>query len=71
MDLYVILKKMFKIGRYKWSMINFVIDDWYWHYTWTTKQEQKFMKWLVKYNRKHHHLRPEEGAGMFLLNIGS
>jgi len=69
-DLYYILKKMFKIAGYSWDTINFSIEDWWNKYTWTEKQENKFMKWLVKYNRKTGHVRPELGAQMFNLNYG-
>jgi len=69
-NLYYILKKMFKTGGYRWDTINFTIDNWWYHYAWTEKQEKKFMKWLIKYYIKSGHINPKMDAQMFNLSYG-
>jgi hypothetical protein len=69
-------KKMFDAVGGDIKSFNFAIDDWYYAYWWTDKQEEEFKKWLktylnsriFKFNVSDRQLETE--AAYFLLNWG-
>lgn len=77
MNTLTILRKQAKVVGVDWD--EFVEDndtknsDWYRQHTWTTKQEQKFKDWLIKYLMKTEHMSKkfaERESSMWLLAYG-
>ena len=55
----VVLKEMCKVVGADYSSIDFKAAKWFWSHTWTTKQEQEFVKWLTNYLYKNAQARKE------------
>ena len=76
-----ILTKMCKSVGAKFKDIDFNQDSWFYNYTWTTAEEIKYKKWLIRYlkwNKKAlqslthfaHTAKVEKIADNFIWNYG-
>ena len=54
-----VMKKMCQMAGANFAKIDFKKPNWFCDYTWTEKQEQKFMDWLAKLMLDNKEVRQE------------